>query len=423
MAPPPPPPERGATPQQKQQSNVDLQQQIKPLIQHDYSDLKNVGTAAELKSPSNVTTKTEFDPETGCYIIRTYVGDNEIVTPFILTPQEYNDIELRESMREYYRVKNAEAVEKKNDQPFNFLDMQFGLGPLESVFGPGGVQLKTQGSIQLNMGVKSNKTDNPALSVAARSKTYFDFDQKIQATVTASVGDKMKFNMSYNTDATFEFDNKNLKLAYEGKEDEIIKNIEAGNVSMTTGSSLIRGSAALFGVKAKLQFGKLTATALVSQQNSESQTVNTKGGSQTTPFYITADNYDQNRHFFLSHYFRENYDKWASKLPLVSSGVHITRIEVWITNTRGTFNESRNIRAFMDVGENKYLSNSHWIPDASSNLPSNTSNNELTEIKNQYPDARDITQVATVLAPLQAYGIEGGKDYEKIESARLLSSS
>ena len=127
-------------------------------------------------------------------------------------------------MQEYYRQKNNESIEKKKNEPFNFLDMQFGLGPLESVFGPGGVQLKTTGSLKINMGVKSNKTDNPALSLAARRKTYFDFDQKIQATIAASVGDKMKFNMSYNTDATFEFDNKNLKLAYEGKEDEIIKN-------------------------------------------------------------------------------------------------------------------------------------------------------------------------------------------------------
>ena len=156
------------------------------------------------------------------------------------------------------------------------LDMNFALGPLEKIFGPGGVKLKTTGSVQISMGVKSNKTDNPALSLTARRRTYFDFDQKIQANVNASVGDRMKFGLSYNTDATFDFDSKNITLAYEGKEDDIVKSIEAGNVSMTTGSSLIRGSAALFGIKSTLQFGKLTATALVSQQNSESRSVSTK---------------------------------------------------------------------------------------------------------------------------------------------------
>lgn len=424
LAPPPPAPVPASADAKKAPADsIGLHFKVRPTVPQTYDDLKTGEYAADLKTPSNITTTAEYDYESGCYVIHTKVGDNDIVTPFMLSPAEYNDMALRESMIEYYRQKNAETAEAKKNNPFNFLDMQFGLGPLESIFGPGGVQLKTQGSVQINMGVKSNKTDNPALSVAARRKTYFSFDQKIQATIAASVGDKMKFNMTYNTDATFDFDNKNLKLAYEGKEDEIIKNIEAGNVSMTTGSSLIKGSAALFGLKAKLQFGKLTATALVSQQNSESQTVSTRGGSQTTSFYITADKYDQNRHFFLSHFFRDNYDTWSSKLPLVSSGVSITRIEVWVTNKRGNFDQSRNIVAFTDVAENKNLANSHWVGDPIADNPQNSSNNLLDEVKAQYPDARYISQVATALSPLQAYGIEGGKDYEKVESARLLSSS
>ena len=168
----------------------------------------------------------------------------------------------------------------------------------------------------------------------------------------------LNFNMTYNTDATFDFDSKNIKLAYEGKEDDIVKSIEAGNVSMTTGSSLIRGSTALFGVKTKLQFGKLTATALVSQQNSESKTVNTKGGSQTTDFSVNADQYDQNRHFFLSQYFYENYDKFAARLPLVSSGINITRVEVWVTNKSGRYDQARNVVAFTDLGESTRLARS-----------------------------------------------------------------
>ena len=426
LAPPPPPPVN--TPQPAKSSPRDTLSTpfaVKPTVPGNYNDVSGTTEySIDLKNPANITTEAEYDPETGCYVIHTKLGDNDIVTPFILSADEYNNIALRQSMQEYYRQKNAESAEEKAKNPFNFLDMQFGLGPLESIFGPGGVQLKTQGSIIVNMGVKSNKTDNPALSVASRRKTYFDFDQKIQATIQASVGDKMKFNMTYNTDATFDFDNKNLKLAYEGKEDEIIKNIEAGNVSMTTGSSLIRGSAALFGVKAKLQFGKLTATALVSQQNSESQTVNTRGGAQTTKFYITCDKYDQNRNFFLSHFFRDNYDQWCSRLPLISSGVNITRIEVWITNKRGNFNEARNLVAFQDVGENRRISNTTlWHGDLSFNNPSNNSNNLLSDIKTQFPDARDITMVSTAFEPLKAMGFEGGKDYEKIEGARLLSSS
>ncbi|MBO5297920.1 MAG: cell surface protein SprA [Candidatus Homeothermus sp.] len=418
--PPPPPPGGPVVVQDSTGSPFPVQ----PTIPPDYEALAEDELAADLSTPDNVRTEAEYDIESGCYIIRTKVGDFEVATPFMLTPEQYGNMELRKSMRTYFNKRNSELLQgEKDKEPFNVLDMNFALGPLEKIFGPGGVQLKTQGSVQISAGVKSNKTDNPALSLTARRKTYFDFDQKIQATINASVGDRMKFNMSYNTDATFDFDSKNIKLQYEGTEDDIVKSIEAGNVSMTTGSSLIRGSTALFGIKSQLQFGKLTATALVSQQNSESRTVNTKGGVQTTDFSINADEYDQNRHYFLGHFFRDNYDSFASKLPYVSSGVNITRVEVWVTNKSGNYNQSRNIVAFMDLGENRVLANDYWIPNQANANPSNSSNNLLSVIKNDYPGARNINTVTQALEPLAAYGIEGGKDYEKVESARLLQSS
>ena len=419
-----PPPALTAGPKTAPADSSGLMYEVSPTVPSSYDELlTNRKQAIDLKDPSNIKTEAVYDYETDTYVIHTKVGDRDITTPFIISADDYDNVEMRNSMMEYYRKKNTELYEKKDENKFNLLDMKFAIGPLEKVFGPGGVQLKTQGSVQIQTGIKMNKTDNPALPASARRKTYFDFDQKIQATIDASVGDKLKFNMTYNTDATFDFDSKNLKLKYEGKEDEIIKSIEAGNVSMTTGSSLIRGSTALFGLKTKMQFGKLTVTALASQQNSETQTVNTKGGAQTTEFTINADEYDQNRHFFLGHFFRDTYDGNASKLPYVASGVNITRIEVWVTNRRGVYDEARNIVAFMDMGENRVLSNEHWTPDASLPNPRNNANSLLEEIKTQYPGARQISQVSQALEPLSAYGIEGGRDYEKIESARLLSSS
>ena len=396
---------------------------VQPTVPYDYETLMGERSALDLVTPSNIKTEAELDLKSGNYIIRTKIGEKEVGVPFILTPQEYNNWLLRKSMQSYLYKKNTELAQSKDKEPFNVLDMNFALGPLEKIFGPGGVQLKTQGSIQLKMAINSNKTDNPALSLDSRRKTYFDFDQKIQATINASVGDRMKFNMTYNTDATFDFDSKNIKLAYEGQEDDIVKSIEAGNVSMTTGSSLIRGSTALFGIKSKLQFGKLTTTLLVSQQNSESKTVNTKGGVQSTDFEVNVDEYDQNRHYFLAHYFRDNYDKFCAKLPYVSSGIKITRIEVWVTNKNNNYDQSRNVVAFMDLGENSRLANSYWTPNPQYTIPANASNNLLSTIKEQYPDARNINNISQVLSPLQAYGFEGGRDYEKVESARLLKES
>ena len=106
---------------------------------------------------------------------------------------------------------------------------------------------------------------------------------------------------------------------------------------------------------------------------------------QTTPFTINADEYDQNRHFFLGHFFRKNYDRFASKVPFVSSGVNITRIEVWVTNKGGKYEQSRNLVAFMDLGEDSDLASDYWQPNLSLPNPSNNSNNLLSVIKTEYP--------------------------------------
>lgn len=420
----PPPPAEPESPSYIPSDTLLLPARVQPTVPRTAEDYMGTSEyAADLRNPSNIRTEAVYDPEAGMYVIHTYLGDREIVTPYMMTGEQYSNMMMRRDLFSYFNERNRESYEKKDKQPFNIFDMNFSLGPLEKVFGPGGVRLQTQGSIQLNLGVKSNYTENPALSKSNRRKTYFDFDTKIQANINASVGDKMKFNMNYNTDATFAFDSQNLKLQYEGKEDEIIKNIEAGNVSMTTGSSLMRGGTALFGVKAKLQFGKLTLTGLVSQQNSESKTVSSQGGVQSTKFSIKADNYDANRHFFLSQYFYENYDRFASKLPHVSSGIQITRIEVWVTNKNGNYNESRNFVGFMDLGENHNLASDYWAPNMSYDNPSNQSNNLLSVIKSEYPGARNINTVTQALEPLRAFGITGGRDFEKVESARLLRES
>ena len=378
---------------------------------------------ADLKTPENVRTEVEYDAKTNCYVIRTKVGDMEVSTPFMLTADEYSDYSLKKSMQEYYRAKNAENFAKGGTE-FDFLDMQFNIQALDKVFGPGGVRLKTSGSMSLTLSLVTNKIDNPALAESARKKTYFDFDEKIQANINASVGTKIGFNMTYNTDATFDFDAQKMSLKYEGDEDQIIKTIEGGNISMTTGSSLIRGGTSLFGLKTTLQFGKLTVTGLVSQQETDSKTVSSEGGSQTTEFEIGVDAYDQNRHFFLAHYFRDNYDNFISRLPYITSGITINRIEIWVTNKQGSYDNARNIVAFADLGETQAdnLASNHWSTTGAQ-YPSNTANSLYNDIIASYPDARYISQVTQALSPLEAFGIYGGEDYAKIESARLLSSS
>lgn len=393
---------------------------VRPLEVQTYEELQQ-HYPLDLATPSNVKSEVEYDPNTGNYIFRTKVGDMEVATPFVMSDNEYKAYTLRNDMSSYFRTKNAEAQANFEDK-FNLADMSFKLGPAEKVFGPGGVQLKTQGSAELIFGVVTNRVDNPSLSERLRKTTNPDFDEKIQLNVNGKVGDKINFAMNYNTDATFEMDQQTLKLSYEGKDDEILRKLQAGNVSMPLNSSLIRGSSALFGFKAELQFGKLNVTAIASQQQSQSKTVSSKGGSQKKEFDVAIDAYDENRHFFLSHFFRDSYDQNMSKLPYITSGVTINRAEVWVTNKRGNFDQARNILAFMDLAENKTIDNTHWGTSGSS-YTENSANTLYNEVKS-IPNIRDIQLFNSLMeSNYSGLSIDGGEDYEKIESARRLEPS
>ena len=381
----------------------------------------------EVQFEETQQTEVEYNPENGYYIIHTKIGGVDIATPYLLNQDEYLSYSEREQMNRYWKQKISE-VEHSNERKFDITDMKFNIGPADKVFGPGGVQLKMQGSAELLFGFKHQYIDNPSLSARSRNNNVFDFDEKIQASVNGKIGDKLNFNLNYNTEASFSFDQQNLKLSYKGKEDDIIQSIEAGNVTMDLNSSLIRGTQALFGVKVGLQFGRLKIQGLISQQNSQSQSVSSEGGAQMTKFEVGIENYDENRHFFLNYFFRDIYESSMQTLPYVASGVTISRIEVWITNKRGAYDQARNILALSDLGEsdNKHISLDHngaqlWVANPGSTVPFNKANNEYDDILSQ-GDVRDIQQMTSVLQA--AYPeLVGGEDYEKIESARLLSSS
>ena len=299
----------------------------KQYSQDTYQDILQQESAVELKDPENITTGVEYQPETGYYILHTRVGDTDIATPFMMTGEEYKRYSEQQAILKYWKEKQNTG-EPNNEQKFDITDMKFNIGPADKLFGPGGVQLKTQGSAEMKFGVNHQKLDNPVLTQRARNNTVLDFDTKIQLSVNGKVGEKVNFNMNYNTEATFDFDQQMLKLNYKGKEDDIIQTLEAGNVSMQLNSSLISGSSSLFGIRTDLKFGKLSVQAIVSQQNSESQSVSSEGGAQRTKYEVNIDNYDENRHFFLSHYFRDTYEQSMSQLPHIVSGITINRIEV-----------------------------------------------------------------------------------------------
>ena len=404
--------------QAQQADSLKARWRIQPTVPVIVEDLDS--SALDLRRPDNIRQTVEYDDSANVYYVGSKMNGSYLNAPVLMTPEEYRKWSEKRLLRDFFRQKNAENVQNKGKEKFSFADMHFDLGPAEKIFGPGGVRIKTQGTAELKMGVNLKSIDNPSLPIRNRKTTAFDFDEKINLNVNGKVGDKVNMNLNYNTDATFDFDTQNLKLKYDGKEDEIIKLVEAGNVTFPSNNSLVKGASSLFGIRTDMQFGRLKLQTVLSQKKSSTKSVTSKGGTHTTAFEMDVADYEENRHFFLSHYFRQRYDKAMSTLPNLTTGIEITRVEIWITNKTGTTSNTRGIIALTDLGENTKVSNSRWQTTGQT-VPGNGANTEYATLVNNYAEARDIDQTATVLAGIPDF--ENGVDYEKLSSARLLTPS
>jgi cell surface protein SprA len=375
-----------------------------------------------LYDPSNIKSTEVYDPDKNEYVIYQKIGSFDYRTPVFMSPEDYRKYEYEKSMREYWdsRISGKQSGFKSSLIP----NIDVGGEAFDKIFGTNTINIVPQGSAELIFGISISHTDNPTLSEKLRTIPTFDFKEKIQMNVTGSIGDKVKLGINYNTDAMFEFENK-TKLQYAGKEDEILKKVEAGDVTLPLTGTLITGSYSLFGLKTEMQFGKLTITSVISQQKGQSSTIQTKGGVQQTSYTIKADSYEANRHFFLAQYFRDIFDKSLENLPVISSGVNIQRIEVWITNTTGSYQNgnNRNIAAFMDLGENKdHIYNkvaAFQAEPGTKPYPANEANQLYQQLTSTYSAIRSVDQVTNAFNPI-ASSFQIGRDYEKIENARKL---
>ena len=375
-----------------------------------------------LDKPSNYKSSVIYNPDKNEYILYEKIGALDYRTPVHMSPEEYRKYEYAKAMRDYWdsRISGAQAGFKSNLIP----QIEVGGAAFNKIFGSNTINIIPQGSAELIFGINISKTQNPTLPVKLQTIPTFDFKEKIQMNVTGTIGDKMQLGVNYNTDAMFEFENR-TKLQYAGKDDEILKKVEAGDVTLPLTGTLITGSYSLFGLKTEMQFGKLTITTVLSQQKGQSSVIQAKGGAQLTDYEVYADDYDANKHFFLSQYFRDTYDASLKNIPVISSGINIDRIEVWVTNKSSSFEDAsnRNIVAFMDLGENSnHVFNKVPAFQATRGTlvyPDNNANRMYEQLTTAYGIIRNVDQVTNAFSPLYP-GFQIGRDFEKIENARKL---
>ncbi len=384
---------------------------IRPVITDRYGDPYTYPNRNPwlLQDTSFIKRNIEYDPVTKQYYIIEKIGTHYYRTPMTFTMKELVDLKGKEDEKEYFRKRASllTNLNRRSYKPkFNFVNDW-----VNRIVGNGKVDIKPNGYVDIGMGYQGQKINNPTLPERSRNNGGLDFNMNSQFQVDANIGDKLKLPINYNTLANFNFDNQ-LKLDYQGKDDEILKLFQAGNTNFTTKGTLIPGAQSLFGIKTQLQFGKLFLTTVLANQRSQRQSLGIQGGSSTQNFTYKADEYEENRHFLMSQFFRKNYNTAMKSLPVVNSLVQILRVEVWVTNRTGATTETRDVVALMDIGEGQPFG--PW-GGAGNVPPRNNANNLYTSLVNA-PGARNSSQVQNVLTGL---GLQNVQDFEKTFARKL----
>ena len=306
----------------------------------------------KLKTPESIVSKYVYDQELNLYIYQSKIGEIDYKLPITLTPEEYRDLFKSNFIKNYFNEQVSilqdpnRDDEKRNLLPNLYINSNF----FESLFGGNEIELNPQGSIGIDIGARYLKRDNPSIPVRNQSNINLDFNQAISLSLNGKIGTKLNVNANYDSQSTFDFQNL-LKLDYTPDEDDIIQKVELGNVSMPISGSLINGAQSLFGFKTQLKFGATTIDAVISEQRSQSSTISANTNGAFNEFSFFPLDYDSNRHFFLAHFFRKNFDQFLESYPYVNSPINITRIEIWITNQTNETDDVRSIVALQDLAE------------------------------------------------------------------------
>jgi cell surface protein SprA len=371
-----------------------------------------------LKDPNQLKLDVEIDTSLN-YTIYEKIGELNYRPTTSMSFQEFKQYQDRQILKSYWQNRSRAMDGESAVSGRGFTPKIFISPILDRIFGGSYVELVPRGFVTLDFGGSFQKINNPQIPARQQRNGGFEFDQQINMSVVGKVGEKLAVTANFDNNNSFDFQN-NMKVEYTGYKEDILQKLEIGNVSLPLNNTLIQGAQNLFGIKAQLQFGKLNVTTIASTQRGKVASIEIPGGNngQGRPFEIVASNYDENRHFFLGHYFRDNYRRWIQNLPQINSGVNITRVEVYILNRNNDTQSLRNVVGLMDLGEGRRIYNSA-IATKGAALPSSNEANTLADAIKNF--TRNPDNINTELETFFAGDKNNGTDFEKITGARKLS--
>ncbi|MDI6739939.1 MAG: hypothetical protein QME74_06200, partial [Candidatus Edwardsbacteria bacterium] len=248
-------------------------------------------------------TQPQPEPDLGLMLERQLIADQPLALNYYTLGGFWSRNRER-GLAELWRQGNAAFLAKPAAQRTGeglIPDIQVPLPVLGS-----GAEIKLNGLQRFTVGGQQTVYDNNK-SAYALGQQGSNFDLKIKQDTKVNlegvIGERVHVLIDYDSQIETEKKSK-VRLRYEGKEDEVLQKLEAGDTEFSIGGSSLAGGLTtvhkgLFGVKAEAKLAGLELTAIASKDEGQSQSNSYTGESRRDSVVIEDINYMKRRFFKL----------------------------------------------------------------------------------------------------------------------------
>lgn len=265
------------------------------------------GTVVNLRIPEALLFEAAVDTnEVGVAFFR----PRDVSDPSIRIDANALDAQLRASVSVGLEEKWRQQVRNRQDVAANQELLNFTLPiklprTLERIIGKGeATNIRISGTETITIGGTSTSRSDFVGNEVQQNQSLFpelELQQTLRVNLDGTVGEKIKVRVSHDSQRVGG-QTTEVRLSFEGDEDDIIRTIRAGDIDVTLPGSRLLGVGAsrggLFGIKVEGAMGPVEFTMLTSKEQAtqSSQTFSQSGGTEDE-FVIRSVDYAQGRFF------------------------------------------------------------------------------------------------------------------------------
>ena len=197
----------------------------------------------------------------------------------------------------------------------------------------GRASLQVSGNVNINGKMVFQDQELVRSTLNETQNTHLEFDQKQNLNIQGKIGDRITVAMDQDSERDFDWEN-NIRISYEGYEDDIIQEIQAGNISLSLPSTkyvtFSGKNQGLFGIKGISKLGPVDVTTIASIEKSQKEQQEWEGGGQSSTQQIRDVDWIKNRYFFIHPWFRDGVDTFYLSTPFsipsfypLKNGLHL----------------------------------------------------------------------------------------------------